>query len=67
MTQPAHTFGPFDFDPDRAALTSRGTMIPLSHRGTALLKAVLKAKGQSVSKADLMGPAGRVARSRRAT
>ena len=48
------TFGPFTFDPTRAALTSGSTSVPLGQRGAALLAALLAADGQAVAKADLM-------------
>ena len=48
------SFGPFTLDPRREALTRDGAQLPVGHRGVVLLKALLDANGETVSKADLM-------------
>lgn len=48
------TFGPFALDRGRAALTRDGADVAISHKGYALLEALLDAKGATVGKAALM-------------
>jgi TolB-like protein len=48
------SFGPFTLDTRREALTRDGAPLPIGHRAVVLLKALLDAKGETVSKADLM-------------
>lgn len=48
------TFGPFALDRRRAALTRNGADVAISHKGYALLEALLDASGETVGKAALM-------------
>ena len=48
------TFGPFALDRRRAALTRNGEDIAISHKGYALLEALLDASGETVGKSALM-------------
>lgn len=53
-----HLFGPFVFDPAAGELWRDGVLVPgLGRRGTALLAALLEAKGEPVSKDDLLAQA----------
>ena len=49
------TFGPFALDRRRAALTRNGADVAISHKGYALLEALLDASGETVGKAALPG------------
>jgi TolB-like protein len=54
MAAMASTFGPFVFDRDQMRLTRGGLSVPLGSRGTAILTALLDAKGGVVEKDTLM-------------
>lgn len=54
MVEPLHAFGDFVLDPDRGLLRRNGESVTLGHRGLALLRALLEARGGVISKADLM-------------
>src|SRR5215212_6455771 len=51
------TFGPFELDADRGTLMREGLPVAVGHRGLALLKALLEANNQVVSKTSLMDAA----------
>ncbi len=56
--EPPYAFGPFVFDPAAGELRRDGTVIAgLGRRGTALLAALLGAKGEPVSKDELLAAA----------
>ena len=53
-----HLFGPFVFDPAAGELRRDGVLVPgLGRRGTALLATLLAAKGEAVSKDELLAQA----------
>src|SRR2546422_637427 len=47
-------FGPFTFSRDSETLTRGGKHVPMGARSSALLRVLLDANGQVVSKTDLM-------------
>ncbi len=51
---PRVTFGPFSFDRERRALTRDGEVVSLNGRGTALLAALVSAKGDVVARSALL-------------
>jgi TolB-like protein len=57
MTDRRYAFGPFAFDADHGSLTRDGITIAIGGRGLALLKVLLTAGGEVVSKAVLMDAA----------
>jgi DNA-binding winged helix-turn-helix (wHTH) protein len=57
MTTERIAFGPFELDPARGTLLRAGRPVPLGHRASALLAALVAAEGRTVAKADLMGRA----------
>jgi TolB-like protein/Tfp pilus assembly protein PilF len=54
MSAPAPGFGPFTLDLAAGGLARDGAPVALGQRGLALLRALLDARGEPVSKADLM-------------
>ncbi len=54
MGNSAVLFGPFRLEPDNDRLLRDGVQVQLGHRALALLQALAEAKGQLVSKRDLM-------------
>jgi len=54
MTAARIDFGPFSFDPTRMQLMRDGVQIALGARGAALLEALLMARGNVVSKQELL-------------
>ncbi|WP_209602278.1 winged helix-turn-helix domain-containing tetratricopeptide repeat protein [Sinorhizobium kostiense] len=54
MVEPLHAFGDFVLDPDRSRLRRNGESVTLGHRSLALLRVLLEARGEVVSKAYLM-------------
>ena len=51
---PRLAFGPFALDPDRRLLRAAGRSKPLTVRGVLLLRALIAAGGDTVSKAELL-------------
>lgn len=54
MTDARYAFGSFVFDTVAGVLSRDGEPLPIGQRGAALLAALLEAKGEPVSKDDLM-------------
>ena len=54
MLDAVSTFGPFEFDSEQMKLTRGGRAVSLGGRGTALLSALVDAKGRVVGKDRLM-------------
>jgi TolB-like protein/DNA-binding winged helix-turn-helix (wHTH) protein/Tfp pilus assembly protein PilF len=54
MGNTAILFGPFRLEPDNARLLCDGVPVALGHRAFVLLQALAEAKGQLVTKTDLM-------------
>lgn len=57
MTERRFLFGPYTLDPERGALLRDGAALAIGHRGMALLRALVEADGQVVTKAELMDAA----------
>lgn len=57
MTERRFLFGPYTLDPERGALLRDGAALAIGHRGMALLRALVEADGQVVTKAALMDAA----------
>lgn len=57
MLEERFLFGPFLLDSGRAALLREGSPLTVGHRSLSLLRALVKADGQVVTKADLMDAA----------
>lgn len=54
MAERDFTFGPYALDADRGTLQRGGESVPVGYRGLCLLRALLAADGQVVTKAELM-------------
>jgi DNA-binding winged helix-turn-helix (wHTH) protein len=54
MEEPRHSFGSFIFDARRRVLDRNGEAVAIGSRAMAVLEALLDAKGEAVSKAELM-------------
>lgn len=57
MTEQNYEFGPFVFDGKRMILMKNDAVVAIGQRGAALLKRLLAAAGQAVSKSELMDAA----------
>ncbi len=57
MSKQNYEFGPFVFDGTRMILLKNGSAMPIGLRGAALLRRLLVADGQAVSKSELMDAA----------
>ena len=54
MAGPTTAFGPFAFDRSAAVLLRDGKPVDIGQRGIVLLKALIEARGETVTKAELM-------------
>ncbi|APG86686.1 adenylate cyclase (plasmid) [Sinorhizobium americanum CCGM7] len=54
MVEPFYAFGDFVLEPSRGLLQRSGNAVAIGQRGLALLQALLEARGQVLSKHDLM-------------
>ena len=54
MEERRHTFGSFVLDSVAGTLSRDGEQVPVGQRGVALLTALLEARGEPVSKDDLL-------------
>lgn len=59
MTDKRHAFGPYVFDAERSSLKRDGSPVALGHIALTLLAALLEAKGEIASRAQLMDAAWR--------
>lgn len=57
MVAADYSFGPFTYDDGRMLLLRGGEPLPVGHKGMALLRSLLAAQGEPVSKADLLDAA----------
>jgi TolB-like protein len=57
MPNPPYAFGAFVFDVDRGVLLQQGVPVAMGSRGLALLRALLEARGNVLTKSELMDAA----------